>query len=108
LKGLSKKNRHLAQPILSKKEKKRAKEKEKLDRELLEAKGEESAKNRLKFATEITNLLFAIYFRVLKGSFIQFYSGINRLRNYFFARRISCRSIVWRNQTSSSCFKWTG
>jgi hypothetical protein len=68
LKGLSKKNKHLAQPILSKKEKKRAKEKEKLDRELLEAKGEESAKNRLKFATEITNILFAIYFRTLKGN----------------------------------------
>ena len=67
LKGLSKKNKHLAQPILSKKEKKRAKEKEKLDRELLEARGEESAKNRLKFATEITNVLFAIYFRTLKG-----------------------------------------
>ncbi len=51
----------------SKKEKKRLKERAKLDKQLLEAKGEESTKARLRFATDITNLLFAIYFRILKS-----------------------------------------
>lgn len=51
----------------SKREKKRAKERSKLDKQLLEAKGEESTQARLRFATDITNLLFAIYFRILKS-----------------------------------------
>ena len=51
---------------MSKKERKAAKAQAKLDKELLEAKAEESAQTRLKFATEITNFLFAIYFRLIK------------------------------------------
>ena len=56
---------------MSKKEKKRQKARAKLDKELLEAKGEESKKVRLKFAAEITNLLFGIYFRILKSSLVE-------------------------------------
>ena len=44
----------------------RAKARKKLDKELLEAKGEESKQIRLRFAADSTNLLFAIYFRILK------------------------------------------
>ena len=33
----------------------------------MEARGEESTQARLRFATDITNILFAIYFRVLKS-----------------------------------------
>ena len=43
-----------------------AKARKKLDKELLEAKGEESKQIRLRFAADSTNLLFAIYFRILK------------------------------------------
>lgn len=52
---------------MSKKERKMAKQQAKLDKELLEAKAEESKETRLKFATQISNLLFAIYFRLLKN-----------------------------------------
>ena len=52
---------------MSKKERKLAKQRAKLDKELLEAKAEESKETRLKFATEISNLLFAIYFRLIKN-----------------------------------------
>ena len=45
---------------------KRQRERAKLDKQLLEARGEESTQARLRFATDITNILFAIYFRVLK------------------------------------------
>ena len=55
-----------AEPYISKKERKRLKASSKLEKELLEAKGEESTKTKLRFATDITNLLFAIYFRLLK------------------------------------------
>ena len=37
-----------------------------LDKELLEAKAEESTQTRLKYASEVSNLLFAIYFRLIK------------------------------------------
>jgi len=57
----------LTSQFQSKKEKKRLKERAKLDKQLLEAKGEESTQARLRFATDITNLLFAIYFRILKS-----------------------------------------
>lgn len=57
---------HLCRHFQSKREKKRAKERAKLDKQLLEARGEESTQARLRFATDITNILFAIYFRVLK------------------------------------------
>ncbi len=52
---------------MSKKERKMAKAKAKLDKELLEAKAEESNTTRLRFATDISNLLFAIYFRLIKS-----------------------------------------
>ena len=51
---------------MSKKERKNAKMRAKLDKELLEVQAEESTQTRLKFATDITNLLFAIYFRLIK------------------------------------------
>jgi hypothetical protein len=44
----------------------------------LEAKGEESAQTRLRFATDITNILFAIYFRILKTFTSGFASGSQR------------------------------
>ena len=52
---------------MSKKERKLAKQRAKLDKELLEAKAEESKETRLKFATEISNLLFAVFFRLIKN-----------------------------------------
>jgi len=64
--ALKKKKKQEAQPM-SKKEKKRQKAKAKLEKELLEAKGEESKQVRLRFAADVTNLLFAIYFRILKS-----------------------------------------
>jgi len=54
-------------PYVSKKERKRLKASAKLEKELLEAKGEESKKVKLRFAADITNVLFAIYFRLLKA-----------------------------------------
>ena len=54
------------EPYVSKKERKRLKATDKLEKELLEAKGQESSKTKLRFATDITNVLFAIYFRLLK------------------------------------------
>ena len=61
----NKKARH-TEPYVSKKERKRLKASAALEKELLEAKGEESIKTKLRFATDITNVLFAIYFRLLK------------------------------------------
>lgn len=52
---------------MSKKERKYAKARAKLDNELLAAKGEEATSTRLKFATDISNLLFAVYFRLVKN-----------------------------------------
>ena len=52
---------------INKKERKRMKANDKLEKELLEAKGEESRKTRMRFATDVTNVLFAIYFRLLKA-----------------------------------------
>ena len=54
------------EPYVSKKERKRLKASKKLEKELLEAKGEESTKTKLRYAADITNVLFAIYFRLLK------------------------------------------
>ena len=51
---------------MSKKERKQAKARAILDKELLEAKAEESTQTRLKYASEVSNLLFAIYFRLIK------------------------------------------
>ena len=51
---------------MSKKQRKMAKARAILDKELLEAKAEESTQTRLKFASDISNLLFAIYFRLIK------------------------------------------
>jgi nucleolar complex protein 3 len=51
---------------MSKKERKFNKMRAKLDKELLETKAEESTKTRLRFATDISNMLFAVYFRLIK------------------------------------------
>ena len=51
---------------MSKKERKQAKARAILDKEMLEAKAEESTQTRLKFASDVSNLLFAIYFRLIK------------------------------------------
>jgi len=52
---------------ISRQEKKRKKKLEVLNRELLEAKGEESKEVKQKFFTEATKIVFTIYFRVLKS-----------------------------------------
>ncbi|XP_050424907.1 nucleolar complex protein 3 homolog [Adelges cooleyi] len=51
---------------MSKKERKRSKLLEKLDKEMLETKAEENVKSHLNNLTEITKLVFLIYFRILK------------------------------------------
>lgn len=52
---------------ISRQEKKRKKKLEALNREMLEAKGEESKAVKQKFFTEATKIVFTIYFRVLKS-----------------------------------------
>lgn len=51
----------------SKQEKKRKKKLEGLEKELLEARGEEGMKVKERFFTETTKLVFTIYFRILKS-----------------------------------------
>ncbi|XP_063231690.1 nucleolar complex protein 3 homolog [Bacillus rossius redtenbacheri] len=51
---------------MSKKERKRSKKLEELERELLETKAEESKQSKQQNLTEVTKMVFAIYFRVLK------------------------------------------
>ena len=51
---------------LSKKEKKRNKQLQKVEKELLEVQAEENKQSKHKNLTEITNILFTIYFRILK------------------------------------------
>ncbi|CAH1955437.1 unnamed protein product [Acanthoscelides obtectus] len=53
---------------LSKKERKRKKKLAELDKELLETKAEENRQTKEKNVTEITKILFNIYFRILKTS----------------------------------------
>jgi nucleolar complex protein 3 len=52
---------------VSRQEKKRKKKMEQLERELLEARGQEGKKVKEKFFTEATKLVFTIYFRILKS-----------------------------------------
>ena len=52
---------------ISRMEKKRKKKLELLEREMLEARGEEGKKVKEKFFTEATKLVFTIYFRILKS-----------------------------------------
>ncbi|XP_050523958.1 nucleolar complex protein 3 homolog [Daktulosphaira vitifoliae] len=51
---------------MSKKERKRSKMLDKLDKEMLETKAEENIKSHMNNLTEITKLVFLIYFRILK------------------------------------------
>ncbi|GFG40146.1 hypothetical protein Cfor_08231, partial [Coptotermes formosanus] len=51
---------------MSKKERKRSKKLEELERELLETKAEENKQAKQQHLTEVTKLVFTIYFRVLK------------------------------------------
>ncbi|KAJ9578237.1 hypothetical protein L9F63_005536 [Diploptera punctata] len=51
---------------MSRKERKRSKRLEELERELLETKAEENKQSKQQHLTEITKLVFTIYFRVLK------------------------------------------
>lgn len=51
---------------MSKNERKRSKKLEALERELLETKAEENKQSKQQYLTEITKLVFTIYFRVLK------------------------------------------
>ncbi|OXU22923.1 hypothetical protein TSAR_001141 [Trichomalopsis sarcophagae] len=62
---VSHKNRVLA---LSKKERKRKSKLEQIEKELLETKAEENKQSQSKTFTEITSLLFTIYFRILKNA----------------------------------------
>ena len=52
---------------ISKQEKKRKKKLEALEKELLEARGEEGKKVKERFFTDTTKLVFTIYFRILKS-----------------------------------------
>ena len=61
------KKKLLAKKSESKQEKKRRKKLEVLEKELLEARGEEGKKVKEKFFTETTKLVFTIYFRILKS-----------------------------------------
>ncbi|CAK9795003.1 Nucleolar complex protein 3 homolog [Anthophora plagiata] len=60
---MSHKQRILA---LSKRERKKDKKLEKVEKELLEAKAEENKQSKQKLLTEITSVVFTIYFRILK------------------------------------------
>jgi len=57
----------LEKSTISKQEKKRKKKLESLEKELLEARGEEGKKVKDKFFTETTKMVFTIYFRILKS-----------------------------------------
>lgn len=52
---------------MSKKEKKRMKKLKQLDKELLESKAEENKETKHKKLTEISKMVFSIYFRILKN-----------------------------------------
>lgn len=60
---MSHKQRILA---LSKRERKKNKKLEQVERELLETKAEENKQSKQKLLTEITSIVFTIYFRILK------------------------------------------
>ncbi|KAI4467923.1 nucleolar complex protein 3 [Holotrichia oblita] len=53
---------------MSKKEKKRKKRLQELEKEMLETKAEENIQTKQKNLTEITKIIFGIYFRILKSS----------------------------------------
>lgn len=53
---------------MSKKEKKRKKRLQELEKEMMETKAEENKQTKQKNMTEITKILFGIYFRILKSS----------------------------------------
>jgi len=63
----ARKKKLLEKSKISKQEKKRRKRLEALEKELLEARGEEGKKVKEKFFTETTKLVFTIYFRILKS-----------------------------------------
>ena len=63
----ARKKKLLEKSKISKQEKKRRKKLEALEKELLEARGEEGKKVKEKFFTEVTKLVFTIYFRILKS-----------------------------------------
>lgn len=60
---MSHKQRILA---LSKRERKKSKKLEQVEKELLETKAEENKQSKQKLLTEITSVVFTIYFRILK------------------------------------------
>lgn len=60
---MSHKQRILA---LSRRERKKNKKLEQVEKELLETKAEENKQTKSKILTEITSVIFTIYFRVLK------------------------------------------
>merc|ERR1712025_437106 len=63
----ARKKKLLEKSKISKQEKKRRKKLESLEKELLEARGEEGKKVKEKYFTEVTKLVFTIYFRILKS-----------------------------------------
>ncbi|XP_071448036.1 nucleolar complex protein 3 [Hetaerina americana] len=52
--------------VLSKRERKKSKKIDELEKELLETKAEESKQSKMKYLTETTKTIFTIYFRILK------------------------------------------
>ena len=63
----ARKRKLMERSTISRQEKKRKKKLAALEREMLEAKGEEGRQVKEKFFTETTKLVFTIYFRILKG-----------------------------------------
>jgi len=63
----ARKRKLLEKSSISKQEKKRKKKLESLEKELLEARGEEGKKVKEKFFTETTKMVFTIFFRILKS-----------------------------------------
>merc|ERR1712013_710660 len=63
----ARKKKLLEKSTISKQEKKRKKKLESLEKELLEARGEEGKKVKEKYFTETTKMVFTIYFRILKS-----------------------------------------
>lgn len=94
----ARKQKLLEKNNISRQEKKRKKKLELLEKELLEAKGEEGKKVKEKFFTEATKVVFTIYFRILKsfprsnlmGSVLEGLSKFAHVINYsFFSDLIS-------------------
>ena len=85
---------------VSRQEKKRKKRMEQLERELLEARGQEGKKVKEKFFTEATKLVFTIYFRILKSFPRSNLMGKKQLLAICFAQ---CIQLATEYETNRLC-----